>query len=188
MVTIVCRKQTVPLAVALDTPLNLLGKCEKELDTEKLVSLDTKNARNLVWASELVEEGLTTLDDLFLLPTALYAAAKTKDELEWSLCLKQLKSQSGTDVDRLDSVGSRSTSMNSLAASRSLAAMSKLQSAAAKKMLSRKQQLEEELQMLEHRIEAELDLDLSEKEGTSLFGKVFSTKKASPSPGPSTSK
>ena len=187
MVTIVCRKQTVPLAVALDTPLNLLGKCEKELDTEKLVSLDTKNARNLVWASELVEEGLTTLDDLFLLPTALYAAAKTKDELEWSLCLKQLKSQSA-DVDRLDSVGSRSTSMNSLAASRSLAAMSKLQSAAAKKMLSRKQQLEEELQMLEHRIEAELDLDLSEKEGTSLFGKVFSTKKASPSPGPSTSK
>ena len=79
MVTIVCRKQTVPLAVALDTPLNLLGKCEKELDTEKLVSLDTKNARNLVWASELVEEGLTTLDDLFLLPTALYAAAKTKE-------------------------------------------------------------------------------------------------------------
>ena len=77
---------------------------------------------------------------------------------------------------------------NSLAASRSLAAMSKLQSAATKKMLSRKQQLEEELQMLEHRIEAELDLDLSEKEGASLFGKVFSTKKVSPSPGPSTSK
>ena len=187
MVAIVCRKQTVPLAVALDTPLNLLGKCEKELDTEKLCKFGELNARNLVWASELVEEGLTTLDDLFLLPTALYAAANTKDELEWSLCLKQLKSQSQTDVDRLDSVGSR-TSMNSLAASRSLAAMSKLQSAATKKMLSRKQQLEEELQMLEHRIEAELDLDLSEKEGASLFGKVFSTKKVSPSPGPSTSK
>ena len=112
-----------------------------------LVELACVNADVMPWLAEFVGSGEYTLNDAVMLPRNLFAHIKTREQLAWTLGIR-------SSTSAAYNVGGVSSShFNDVAVSRSISTNAVLQTAATRRLMTKKSKLLEELARLEQKLD-----------------------------------
>ncbi|XRB16649.1 guanylate cyclase [Pseudoscourfieldia marina] len=128
-------------------PTALLQTAGGDDEVNVLVELACVNADVMPWLAEFVGSGEYTLNDAVMLPRNLFAHIKTREQLAWTLGIR-------SSTSAAYNVGGVSSShFNDVAVSRSISTNAVLQTAATRRLMTKKSKLLEELARLEQKLD-----------------------------------